>query len=135
MMQSKESDDKLQISSLMSDISRLNLETHELSESLNSTRVERDDTVSDMRQDIERLQLLHSDQSQLVQRAEQSENSLKILSEKFQMDMASVQIERDEFASRLLSLNYLFYKYLITFVYILSTFLKFKVGLYENGAR
>ena len=110
MMQSKESDDKLQISSLMSDISRLNLETHELSESLNSTRVERDDTVSDMRQDIERLQLLHSDQSQLVQRAEQSENSLKILSEKFQMDMASVQIERDEFASRLLSLYYIFYK-------------------------
>ena len=110
MMQSKESDDKLQISSLMSDISRLNLETQELSESLNSTRVERDDTVSDMRQDIERLQLLHSDQSQLVQRAEQSENSLKILSEKFQMDMASVQIERDEFASRLLSLYYIFYK-------------------------
>ena len=110
MMQSKESDDKLQISSLMSDISRLNLETQELSESLNSTRVERDDTVSDMRQEIERLQLLHSDQSQLVQRAEQSENSLKILSERFQMDMASVQIERDEFASRLLSLYYLFYK-------------------------
>ena len=102
MMQSKESDDKLQISSLMSDISRLNLETQELSESLNSTRVERDDTVSDMRQEIERLQLLQSDQSQLVQRAEQSENSLKILSEKFQMDMASVQIERDEVASRLL---------------------------------
>ena len=110
MMQSKESDDKLQISSLMSDISRLNLETQELSESLNSTRVERDDTVSDMRQEIERLQLLHSDQSQLVQRAEQSENSLKILSERFQMDMASVQIERDEFASRLLSLYYIFYK-------------------------
>ena len=110
MMQSKESDDKLQISSLMSDISRLNLETQELSESLNSTRVERDDTVSDMRQEIERLQLLHSDQSQLVQRAEQSENSLKILSEKFQMDMASVQIERDEFASRLLSLYNIFYK-------------------------
>ena len=110
MMQSKESDDKLQISSLMSDISRLNLETQELSKSLNSTRVERDDTVSDMRQEIERLQLLHSDQSQLVQRAEQSENSLKILSEKFQMDMASVQIERDEFASRLLSLYYKFHK-------------------------
>ena len=110
MMQSKESDDKLQISSLMSDISRLNLETQELSKSLNSTRVERDDTVSDMRQEIERLQLLHSDQSQLVQRAEQSENSLKILSERFQMDMASVQIERDEFASRLLSLYYKFHK-------------------------
>ena len=99
-MQSKASDDKSKISSLMSDISRLNLKTQELTESLNSTRIERDDTVSDMRQEIERLKLLHSDQSQLVQRAEQSENSLKMLSEKFQMDMASVQIERDEVASR-----------------------------------
>ena len=84
----------------MADISRLNLEKGELSNSLDSTRIERDDTVSEMRQEIERLKLLQSDQTQLVSRAEQSENSLKMLSEKFQIDMANVQIDRDELSSR-----------------------------------
>ena len=89
-----------QLNSLTDELNRLAAENKQLSEDLNATRIERDDTVSDMRQDIERLNLLQSDQTQLATRAEESEQSFKAKFEQFSTELNQLRVEREELQSR-----------------------------------
>ena len=55
-------DSNAMIGTIQKELTEMEIKYDQLSCELNSTRVERDSTVSDMRQEIERLNLLHGDQ-------------------------------------------------------------------------
>ena len=72
---------------------------------MNSTTLERDTTVSDMRQEIERLNLLQSDQTQLVNQVKENEKSLKQKSETFSTNLQNLEKERNQLHTKLEMMN------------------------------
>ena len=104
-MTNKTNTDQEQIVSLSAELNRLSVDNKKLNSDLDSTRIERDDTVSDMRQEIERLNLLQSDQNQLATRAEKSEQHLKQQSEQFTSNIGQLRLERNDLHARVESYN------------------------------
>ena len=51
---------------MQKELAQLQVRFDQVSADLNATRVERDSTVSEMRQEIERLNLLHGDERSVI---------------------------------------------------------------------
>ena len=81
-----------EILKLTSEISKLASENKKLNGDLDMTRIERDNTVSDMRQEIERLNLLQGDQKQ----KQQQELQNKQQSESFCETISQLELEKNE---------------------------------------
>lgn len=82
-------------------VSNLNDENKKLNSDLDLTRIERDDTVSEMRQEIERLNLLQGDEKQLKEKQEHFNQK----AEDFKVSISKLETENNYLLAKNESLN------------------------------